>query len=80
MSEKMTLQQVLITLRARDLFAEADAIKSALAPRVVTDEDVGRFHDDLMWREGGARRWGHMGEYQRGCWVAALQEYERNRK
>ncbi len=63
-------------VRIKDL----DAIESALAPRVVTDDDAGKFHDDLMEREGGSRRWECMGEFQRECWRAALEEFERNRR
>ena len=50
------------------------------APRTVTDEDTGVFHDDLMQRESGQRQWSTMGTYQRGCWIAALQAYEERRK
>ncbi len=67
-------------VRVVDIQEWADAIESALAPRVVTDEDAGRFHDDLMSREGSARRWENMGAYQRECWRSALEEWERSRK
>lgn len=90
MSEKMTPDQVrdlMIDIIERGaIFRPCDArdcriaLQSAIAPRVVTDEDAGRFHDDLMNREGSQRRWESMGAYQRECWRAALEDYERNRK
>ena len=64
-----------------DFAEKLEAILDAeAAPRTVTDEDTGVFHDDLMQRESGQRQWSTMGTYQRGCWIAALQAYEERRK